>query len=264
MLAASTALYTVPSWLLLLVSITVAAAAAAMVHVTIRRRFARVNFRDYNDVGGIVLGVVGGLFGVTLAFIIAIVWQEFDGTAQRVAIESAAATDLWHIARGLPAPLGPEVRANLVAYADLMVNEEWPAMRGGRSSARAESLLTRTFEDVVRFRPHDAGAANAQSAALGYLGLLHDSRHRRIDDNNSGVSPFEWTILLIGALVIVSLCFLVGLPNLRAQLLMTGAVAAMIATLFVLIFELDYPFRGDLSIAPSGWQEFIVTNRAQL
>ncbi|HEY0395392.1 MAG TPA: DUF4239 domain-containing protein [Candidatus Elarobacter sp.] len=263
-LGASTVLYAVPAWALLLVAITAAAAAAAVAHVAIRRRFARVNFRDYNDVGGIVLGVVGGLFGVTLAFIIAIVWQEFDGTAQRVAVEAAAATDLWHVARGLPAPLGPEVRANLVGYAELMVHDEWPAMRSGRSSARAESLLTRTFEDVAQFRPHDAGAANAQSAALTYVGLLHDSRHRRIDDNNSGVSPFEWTILLIGALVMVSLCFLVGLPNLRAQLLMTGAVAAMIATMFVLIFELDYPFRGDLSVAPSGWEEFIVTNRSAL
>jgi hypothetical protein len=38
-------------------------------------------------------------------------------------------------------------------------------------------------------------------------------------------------------------------------------VAAMIAATFVLIFELDYPFRGDLSVAPTGWQEFLDRNR---
>jgi hypothetical protein len=250
-----------PAWLLLLIAIAAAAALAVAGHVAVRRRFPAIDFREHNEVGGIVLGVVGGLFAVTLAFIIAIVWQEYDGTGQRVALEVGAATDLWHTARGLPTPVGPEVRANLLGYARAMVDEEWPAMRHGGTSRRAERLLTRTFEDVAQLRPTNSGAANAQLASLQYLGTLHDARHHRIDDNNSGVTSFEWFILLLGAVVIVVLCYLVGLPNLRTQLLMTGAVAGMIAAMFVLIYELDYPFRGDLSIAPNGWQEFIDGSR---
>jgi hypothetical protein len=263
-LGASTSLYAMPAWLLLVLAIAAASGVAVAGHVAVRRRFPKVDFRAYNDVGGIVLGVVGGLFGVTLAFIIAIVWQEYDGTRQRVAIEAAAATNLWHTARGLPSPLGTEVRRNLAGYAKLMVDDEWPAMRHGGTSPRAEALLTRTFEDVARLRPPDSGSANAQSAALGYLGALHDARHQRLADNDSGVTPFEWTILLIGAVVIVLLCYLVGIANLRAQLLMTAAVAAMIAAMFVLIFELDYPFRGELAIEPAGWQEFMVANHSEV
>lgn len=261
MLASLTFLYAVPAWLLLLLAIAFAVLVACAGQIAVRRTYPTVDFREHNEVGGIVLGVVGGLFGVTLAFIIAIVWQEFDGTQQRVAVEVGAATDLWHTARGLPAPVGPEVRGNLVAYARAMIDDEWPAMRTGGTSPRAEALLTRTFEDVARFRPHDAGSANAQSASLGYLGTLHDARHHRLDDNASGVSSFEWVILLLGAIVIVGLCYLVGLPHLRTQLVMTGAVATMIAVMFVLVFELDYPFRGDLSVSSGGWQEFIDTNR---
>ncbi len=256
-----TALYALPAWVVLLGAVVIAVALACGGHVAVRRAFPGVDFRGHNDVGGIVLGVTGGLFAVMLAFIVAIVWQEFDAASQRVAVEAGAATDLWHTSRGLPAPLGPAVRRNLVEYAGLMVEDEWPAMRRGGSSKRAENALTRTFEDVAQFRPADAGAGNVQSASLQYLGVLHDARHHRLDDNNSGVSPFEWTILLIGALVIVGICYLVGLPELRTQLLMTGAVAAMIASTFVLIFELDYPFRGDLAVAPTGWQEFLDANR---
>jgi Flp pilus assembly protein TadB len=152
------------------------------------------------------------------------------------------------------------VRRNLTVYARAMLDDEWAAMRTGGRSKRAESVLTRTFEDVARFRPANAGEANAQSVSLQYLGALHDARHRRLDDNASGVSPFEWTILLIGAIVVIGICYLVGMTSLRAQLLMTAAVAAMIASVFVLVFELDYPFRGDLSIAPAGWQEFLDDN----
>jgi hypothetical protein len=262
MLASMTALYAVPSWLLLVLAIAAAAAAACAGQMAVRRAFPRVDFTKHNEVGGIVLGVIGGLFGVTLAFIIAIVWQEFDGTSQRVAVEAAAATDLWHVSAGLPAPEGRRLRAGLVTYSSLMVDKEWPAMRRGGSSADAELLLTRSYEAVARYRPRDAGATNAQAAALQYLGALHDARHRRLDDNRSGVSPFEWAILLVGAVAVVGLCYLVGLPSLRTQLVMTGAVAGMIAAMFVLVFELDYPFRGDLSVPPAEWQEFIDRNHA--
>jgi hypothetical protein len=259
-----TVLYLLPSWLLLVLVIAVAAALACAGLVAVRRAFPRVDFSKHNDVGGIVLGVVGGLFGVTLAFIIAIVWQESDGTSQRVALEAGAATDLWHVASGLPDPEGRRVRADLIRYARLMVEDEWPAMRSGRTSPRAEQLLTRTFENVARYRPPNSGAANAQSASLQYLGVLHDARHHRLDDNNSGVSPFEWVILFIGALAVVGLCYMVGLPSLRAQLVMTGAVAGMIAAMFVLIFELDYPFRGDLSVSSAPWQDFAADKRADM
>jgi hypothetical protein len=258
------ALYSVPSWLLLFVAIVVAGGLAAGGHLAVRRAFPRVDFSDFNTVSSIVLGVVGALFAVTVAFIIAIVWQEFDATSQRSAHEVGAALDLWHISYGFPDPAGRELRHNLIAYADLITNDEWPKMRSGRSSERAETLLTRTYESVVRFRPANLGESNAQQIALQHLATLHDARHHRLDDNTSGIAAFEWTILLVGAIVVIGLCYLVGLSNLRTQLLMTATVGAMIAAMFVLIFELDEPYRGDLSVAPSGWYEFTARNRASV
>jgi Protein of unknown function (DUF4239) len=258
------ALYAIPSWLLLIVAILVAGGLAAGGQLAVRRAFPRVDFSEYNTVSSIVLGVVGALFAVTVAFIIAIVWQEFDATSQRSAHEVGAASDLWHISRGFPEPAGRELRNSLIAYADLMVHDEWPMMRNGGSSERAEAVLTRTYESVARFRPANAGEANAQDLALQYLGALHDARHHRLDDNASGIMPFEWTILLVGAVVVVGLCYLIGLSNLRTQLLMTATVGAMIAATFVLIFELDEPYRGDVSVAPSGWYEFTGRHRDAL
>ncbi len=229
-----------------------------------RRAYPRVDFRAYNDVGGIVLGVMGGLFTVTLAFIIAIVWQEFDGTSQRAALEVAAASDLWHTARGLPPPLDVRVRRDVVDYAQLMIDKEWPAMRSGGSSQEAENLLTQMYESVARARPSNSGESNAQAQALQYLGALHDTRHHRLDDNSSGVKPFEWSILVLGALLIVAMCYVVGLSSLRIQMLLVGALAAMIAAMFVLIFELDYPFRGDVAVPSAGWSEFAGRNRSQI
>ncbi len=264
MLAALTPLYAVPSWLVLFLAVGGAAALACAGLLAVRKRFPNIDFRQHNEVGGIVVGIAGGLFAVTLSFIIAIVWQEFDATSQRVSAEAAAATDAWHISAGLSPALAREVRTLLTDYAKTMLREEWPAMRRGESSPHAEAVLTRMFEDVARNRPANSGESNAQSAVLQHLAELHDTRHRRLDDNISGVSPFEWAILFIGAIVVIGFCYLIGTADLRAQLIMTGAVAALIAAMFVLVFQLDYPFRGDLSVSPAPWLDFMEHNAGTL
>jgi hypothetical protein len=263
-LGAMTSLYSFPSWLLLVVVVGGAAGLACAGLLAVRKRYPNIDFRQHNELGGIVIGIAGGLFAVTLSFIIAIVWQESDATSQRVSIEAAAATDTWHVAAGLSPALAREVRGLLFDYAGTLVHEEWPAMRRGESSPHAEVILTRAFESIARYRPANAGESNAQAAALQHIAELHDARHRRLDDNVSGVSPFEWTILFIGAVVVIGFCYLVGTADLPAQLIMTGAVAALIAAMFVLVFQLDYPFRGDLSVAPSPWLEFLDHNRSGL
>jgi hypothetical protein len=137
-----------------------------------------------------------------------------------------------------------------------MVDDDWPAMRTGGDSRRSEALLTRTLEDVARFRPEAAGQGAVQSAALQELAAIHDARHYRLDDNRRGLAPFEWGTLLLVTGAVLGFCYMVGLSSMRAHLLVTAAVAAVIACMFVLIFELDYPFRGDLAVKPDLWRGF--------
>ncbi|MDB5043068.1 MAG: hypothetical protein JWN27_3794 [Candidatus Eremiobacteraeota bacterium] len=252
-----TVFYAIPSWLLLTLAVLVFAALACAGLIVQRRALPKVDFHAHNDVAGLFIGVVAGLFTVTVAFIVAIVWQQFDGTTQRISAEVASAKDLWHVSAGLPAPLRAELRGMLAEYAGVMVTEEWPAMHRGGSSRRAEAIVSQAFEDTARFRPADAGSSTAQSSALRYLSEIHDARHHRLDDNSNGLAPFEWASLLLGAVMVIVLCYMVGLPNIRAHAFMTAVVAAAIASMFVLIFELDYPFRGDVAVPPDLWRGFV-------
>jgi hypothetical protein len=256
-----TALYAIPAWLLLLLAIAVFAACACGALWLIRRTFPHVDFRAHNEVIGTFSGIVGSLFTVTVAFIIAIVWQEFDTTRQRVATEVSAAKDLWHVAAGFPAPMQARLQTTLTAYGRKMVDDEWPAMRKGGDSRDAEVMLGAAYEDVVRFRPALPGEANVQAAALSDFAVLRTSRQNRLNDNRLGIGAFEWGTLLFGSIAVMGICCMVGLPNLRAHYVFTAAVAAMIAATFVLIFELDYPFRGDVAVPPDLWRGFNIDHR---
>ena len=252
-----TALYAVPSMLLLFVAMAFAAAAACAGLIVVHNRFSRLNFGDHNPVAGPMLGIVGGIFAVMLAFVTITVWQEYDGSQQRLAVESSAADDIWRAAAGLPKPEIQPLRDQIVDYAQTLVQEEWPAMQHGRSSARAEQHLETLFAYAAQVRPANAGEANTQFTILQAISRLHDARRHRLLDNVSGVSTFQWTVLLIGAIAVFAYCYLMGIGNLGAHAIMIGALAVVVASMFVLIFELDYPFRGDLAISPAPWIDFL-------
>jgi hypothetical protein len=143
-----------------------------------------------------------------------------------------------------------------------MIEQEWPMMHRGAFSPRGDVIIMDATSAVGSLLPADSRAANAQAATLHQLGELHDARQWRLESNRSGISWFQWTVLWIGAVIVVGFCYLFGVENARAHLMMTGAVAVIVVSMFVLIFELQFPFRGDLGITPESWDAFLAHVRS--
>ena len=158
------------------------------------------------------------------------------------------------MAVGLPADVRQRVRGDMIEYAHVMVDHEWALMRAGSlGSERAAMLSMDAIDAVGAFTPKDGGQANAQSATIQQLNILHDARQTRIAGNAAGISWFEWLVLWCGALSIVGFCWLFGGVRPHIRMLMTSTVVVMIASILVLLFELQYPFRSDVGIGPQAW-----------
>jgi hypothetical protein len=194
------------------------------------------------------------VYAVVLGFLTVVVWQHFRTERYLVILESAAATDAWHTAVGLPSQIQKQVRRDMLNYANDMINHEWPAMLRGGFDVDADLLLMDAMSAVGTFSPANMRETNAQMATLQQLSVLHDDRQQRIAGNGCGISWFEWLVLFIGATCVVCFCWLFGLRNARTHLLMTSAVAIIIVSMLVLLFELQYPFRSDVGISPDVWK----------
>ena len=233
---------------------TTAVGAAGLVQWHLHRRFSEADFVRHNEVGGFIVSIVGSLFGVLLGFMTVIAWQHFASSAELVAAESAAATDAWHTAIGLPVRERARVRRDMQTYAETMVKREWPAMRTGSFDRDADWIVMDAIGAAGGFNPHTLQEANAQSSTLAQLSTLHDDRQRRLSENRSGIQPFEWFVLLVGGACIVGFCWLFGLENKTVHLMMTSAVTIVVTGTLVLLFELQYPFQSDLRIQPDDWR----------
>jgi hypothetical protein len=84
---------------------------------------------------------------------------------------------------------------------------------------------------------------------------LLDARRQRLHDNETGIPGILWWTLFAFAAITIGFTYLFGLESLKIQLLMTAALSTAIALIFVLIAELDYPYRGDTGITPHSWYQ---------
>lgn len=247
-------LVTMPAGVLLLAALSVAVAFACGGQAYIHSRFSTHDFVQHNEVGGFIIAVAGTLYAVLLGFLTAVAWQNFAEARQLVTLEAAAATDVWHTAVGMPQSERSRVRHDALEYSLSMLETEWPQMRSGRRDAQADYILMDAMTASGAFRPADLMQSNAQSQTIAQLTVVHDVRQRRLTENTSSISPFEWLVLVLGAACIVAFCWLFGLANGRIHLLMTATVAILTASVLVLLFELQFPFRSDLRIMPDSWE----------
>ena len=246
-------LYRVPAIVLLPLVLLAAVALACAGQSFVHRHFRGADFVRHNEVGGIIITVSGAIYAVLLGFLTIEAWDHQMEARQLTTQEANADIDAWHSAVGLPAALRQKVRADMLDYAMLMPQSEWPLMKEGRFDPQPAFIDMDAMEVTGTFVPANSAESNAQNATMEQLTILHDARQRRVMINEGGVSWFEWLILLVGAVCIICFCWLFGAANSRTHLLMTGTVVTMIASVLVLLFELQHPFRSDVGIGPEVW-----------
>ena len=247
-------LYEIPSPVLLLTAVGLAMVLAGWGQSTVHRHLRRHNLIGHNEVGGIMILVAGTLYAVVLGFMTVVVWQHYIDARQLVVQEADADIDVWHGAVGLPDTVRARIRRDMVRYAHIMTEKEWPAMRDGRTDLQAAMVVMDAIDATGRYVPANGAEENAQQILLGQLTLMHDSRQQRVDENTGGVSGFEWWILIIGGTGIIMFCSIFEVRSPRIQFVMTSIVVTIIVSTLVLLFELQYPFRSDIGIGPGAWQ----------
>jgi hypothetical protein len=244
--------YSINASLGLLIVSAICVLVACGGHVLVHRTFSKAAFNEHNEVAGFVLAIVAVLYAVILGFVTIIVWEHYEQTDQHARAEVDAATDVWRLSRHLPPPSAQRIRDDVARYATSVFADEWINMRNG-GNPKTQAAIVRLIDDIASFNARGEQQGNVQNHLLDRVQMLADLRRERIYDTGSGVPGVLWLALLLGAATIACFIYLFGMKNFKVQLLLTAATAATIGVAFGLIMELDYPFRGTVSVTPERW-----------
>ena len=247
----------VPGLLLAALFLVVAVGVALGGLLLVRRSVALSTLERHNDVAGFIIAVIGVLYAVLLAFVVVVTWQSFDRAGQVAGEEAQLVEGLYRDA-SVFGPQAGEIRRNVEAYATFVANREWPTMAGHQhEDVQTDDALDSVWNSYRSFTPDGATQQAFYSDSIRRLNDLQKARADRLEASASTLPDALWGVLIAGAVITVGFTYFFGLANVRAQGLMVTALASMIGLTLFLIFSLDLPFSGDLSVHPNSMKHTV-------
>ncbi|MFB7241969.1 hypothetical protein CW362_06730 [Streptomyces populi] len=224
--------------------------------VLLRRRYPSVARGEHNDMVGVTLGMFGAIYGIILAFVIVTLWTQLEDTQTIVATEATDAALITRDAAAFPAPVRARLDSAVSGYVHAVVEDQWPRMRAGDPSYGAtETHLRAAFQALQDYDPKSPSKQVFYEEAVTRLNDVASQRRARITMARQELPPLLQVLAFGGALVLVPLTFLYGMRKLRVQLLFVASVAGLVGFSLLLVFVLDRPFAGELSVSPAPYRE---------
>jgi uncharacterized protein DUF4239 len=248
-----------PIWLLLVVVVGAIAGLVLLVVWLIRRLVPAVGEGFDAEVASQMLGVVAALFGLLLAFIIVIAYENYSDAQSNVTGEADALAAIVRDSGAFQAAERDRVRASIGAYVRTVADDEWPRMREGHESAQAWEDVDAIFAVLQGVEPKSPAAVAFYGDAVRQLNVALDARRNRLDDTAGGLPWVVGALLFVGSLVIVGYAVLIGSRSYWFHAIGAGAIAVVIGMSLVVLVALLYPFSGDLAIDSEPFRSGVLT-----
>jgi hypothetical protein len=231
----------------------------SIVGLLIVRRFVpHSRLRTHHDVADPILGAVGAVYAVLIAFVVVTVWQNYDKSNCNVEMEANYMADIYRDAEAFSPGFRQKVGDLLREYRQAVVDDEWKSMRKGEMSPRVEKIMRQIWTLYTSYQPKTSTEQSFFDESVRKLNSFRELRRQRLMDSRSGIQSLLWFVLIGGALGTISFTFLFGAESIKAQIIMVIILSAMISLILFTIMELDFPFTGSVSISPEPFKEMLL------
>jgi len=241
-------LINIPTWVIAVIMLSIAVGTAVGGVLIVRNLVDIKKFKQHHDIAGPIFSTIGVIYAVMLAFVLVIVWQDFDRAQNDTVKEANYFAQIYRDATGLPEPFRSQFLEANGNYLKAVIKYEWPQMQRGERSLESQAAADRVWEVTASFDPKTDKEKIFFSEMLTKMNDAVEMRRQRIQDAGSGLHPALWFVLLFGGIITVVFTFFFGSENLYAQLTMTTMLAVLIVLILFTILLMDFPFSGDLSI----------------
>jgi Protein of unknown function (DUF4239) len=242
---------------LLIVAVAMLIAVGGL--VLVQRLVSTDQRKQHNDVAGFIYAVLGVAYAVLLGLMLIAVWEKWNEAEVITTDEANELAGIFFFAHALPQPEGRHIQELVRSYERVVVEEEWPLMAQGSSSPEAWATLDELRGAILGLKP-TTDAQQMGYAQMRYsemLEQLHDlgnARRERLLVAEQGLPTILWIVLILGGVITVCFTYLFGLENTLMHLLMVAALALIISISLFTVASLDYPFKGDIRIHPTAYE----------
>ena len=179
-------IYGSPTWLWGTLFVSLCAVAAGIGLIIFHRLIHLELRRAHNELAGFLVAVISVTYAVLLAFIAVATWESYSHAQEIVDNEADYVGSIYRDTQGLPPEMGQGIRDDLERYVKIVVNEEWPMQREGKTPGQAWAPLRRLHGAIATMQP----TTRQEVIELNCSRPTNSTAHvRTVSPRSKGTSP---------------------------------------------------------------------------
>ncbi|HSD88193.1 MAG TPA: DUF4239 domain-containing protein [Kofleriaceae bacterium] len=246
-----------PLWLRTTLRLSAVVFATSIVSIigllVVRQVIDYESLKDSSDSLGTFVQTLGGIYAVLLAFVVIVVWGQFNDARTLVDREANALVDLHRTASGLPALSREIIQTELRAYVDAVIHDEWKAMADSDQTAidRITARLDHVWTAIHSCMPRNECQQAMYAEILTRFNDLTELRTNRLSSAGARIPIAMNVLLYTGALIMIGAVYLLAFDRFWLHATVTGLMTGAVAHILFLIRDLDDAFAGDWQVEKS-------------
>jgi hypothetical protein len=188
------------------------------------------------------------LSAIVLSFSLVLVITNYDHADQNVASEAARISDVDRLLHQYGDPRLKPIRADLKAYAQSILDDEWPRLQIQQEGVETANLFAVVADKIGQINPSTPRETVIYSELLKKLDESIEMRDIRLEGAHIGLHGIYWVVniaILFGVLFMSALGLI--LNKWLTAIGISLELAALVG-LMTLVFICDHPFEGTVSI----------------
>jgi hypothetical protein len=220
----------------------------------LNRFWPRERRTAHNDLIGWQLGILGTTYAVILGFMLYTVWTNFGEANLNTDLEANSLRNVYRIAEGLPTPQRILLEQQTRAYADAVINHDWPEMHDNQLPEESHLLNRDMWKTVMSVKAATPAELIAEDHAITELSALTEHRRTRLIQSVYHLPAIFWAVLLVGGLVTILSASLFGSANRALHVVQVFCFTLLITLVLLAIADVNLPFRGWVRVSDFAFQ----------
>jgi hypothetical protein len=202
-----------------------------------------------NDQIGWQLSVLGTTYAVILGFMLYTEWNTYSAATLNVNLEASALRNMFRLAEGLPDPQRMQLGQQMNAYADAVVNEDWPLMAHGGVPENSHLINEEMWKTLMTMKIATPSESTAEDHALSELSNLTDHRRTRLLQSVTRLPVIFWCVLLVGGFLTIVSVSMFGSVRARLHAVQVCSLTLLVTLVMLAIADVDRPYQGWVHIS---------------
>lgn len=225
----------------------------------VRKIFGHEHLSRHNEVAGFLYAVIGVIYAVLLAFVVIVVWEDFQEADAYVDEEAKIVSELYQTVNDFENDAKDEILSNVKLYTETVINEDWKLMCSNTAlgqflSMPSNQIYSNLRESLSSYQPISDKDYIWYDKAVDAAIKLDGSRYQRYYSTKLSVPEFIWVVIIFGGFLTIIYAMLFSSENLWSQLIMLSILSMSITLVIFLIYALDHPYRGLITVTSESFE----------